>query len=602
MAIDVAASRSRRAVAAEPRKAWIRPPMPVPTARACGTAPSAPAASAHTSSARSQCPATNSTAVTHARHSCPAVCSPCSWQNSYPAVYAAVAAAYSPACSSESASRWYSSAAGPASAWASAASSEARTVARPSRVRPIRDSTLPRSPSMREQEIRPPGCLGVGARRRQGVQRGREARRRPQVRRRRQALHGGLGRLPGGGERHRGRLPRGQRGVPLAQQLMGQRQPALGAGQPVLGGAAWAARSCATVRRRGPAVEVLNGLTVAVGEFPQQRDRLGVLRAHLRAAGQLVHHRQPLGILTAGRPQIQGRAQRAGRVPVGVDRVVGCRRRDQGGACPGQVARGEQMLGDQRRRRVPGGQPPGDRLVQRAPPRPGDGGVGSVPGQRVAERRPAVADRRHQAAGRELFRPFGGARHRQHEFHVELVAGHGGGVEHRRRVRPELPGPEQHRLPDALGYHGIAGPGQPYRALPVIQVPAQPQGGGEFLDRERDPVRAAGHRAHQVRFRFGAEQRGEDGGDAGAGERSEVDLRQLARPAQLRPGRAQAMISRQLVAAVAADQGDRAAADGAGQGREQVQRRVVRPLQIVKEHSEPTGSGHAHQSRAHRRG
>ena len=133
-------------------------------------------------------------------------------------------------------------------------------------------------------------------------------------------------------------------------------------------------------------------------------------------------------------------------------------------------------------------------------------------------------------------------------------------------------------------------------------MPAQPQGGREFLDRERDPVRAAGHHAHQVRFRFGAEQCGEDGGDAGAGERSEVDLRQLARPAQLRPGRAQAMISRQLVAAVAADHGDRAAADGAGQGREQVQRRVVGPLQIVEEHGEPAGPRHLRQDRGHRRG
>jgi hypothetical protein len=85
-------------------------------------------------------------------------------------------------------------------------------------------------------------------------------------------------------------------------------------------------------------------------------------------------------------------------------------------------------------------------------------------------------------------------------------------------------------------------------------VPGQPQGGREFLDRERDPVRAARHRAHQVRFRFGAEQRAEDGGDAGAGERGEVDFRQLARPAQLRAGGAQAVIPRQLVAAVAADQ------------------------------------------------
>ena len=133
-------------------------------------------------------------------------------------------------------------------------------------------------------------------------------------------------------------------------------------------------------------------------------------------------------------------------------------------------------------------------------------------------------------------------------------------------------------------------------------MPAQPEGGREFLDRERDPVRAAGHRAHQIRFRFGAEKRGEDGGDAGAGERSEVDLRQLARPAQLRPGRAEAMISRQLVAAVAADQGDRAAADGAGQGRKQVQRRVVRPLQIVEEHGEPAWSRHTRQGRADRRG
>ena len=114
-------------------------------------------------------------------------------------------------------------------------------------------------------------------------------------------------------------------------------------------------------------------------------------------------------------------------------------------------------------------------------------------------------------------------------------------------------------------------------------MPAQPQRGREFLDGERDPVRAAGHRAHQLRPWLGPQQRGEDDSHAGVGERGEVDFREAPDTAQLRPDRAQPVISRQFVAAVAADQAHRAAAEGVGQRREQVQRRLVRPLQVVEE-------------------
>ena len=76
-------------------------------------------------------------------------------------------------------------------------------------------------------------------------------------------------------------------------------------------------------------------------------------------------------------------------------------------------------------------------------------------------------------------------------------------------------------------------------------------------------------------------------------ERAEVDLGELAAPAQLGADGAEAVVARKLVAAVTADQRDRDVARGFGQRGQQAERGLVGPLQVVKEQRERSAAGQA---------
>ena len=69
-------------------------------------------------------------------------------------------------------------------------------------------------------------------------------------------------------------------------------------------------------------------------------------------------------------------------------------------------------------------------------------------------------------------------------------------------------------------------------------------------------------------------------------KRTDVDLGELAAPAQLGADGAEAVVARELVAAVTADQHDRDIARGVGQSGQQAERGLVGPLQVVEEQRE----------------
>ena len=62
------------------------------------------------------------------------------------------------------------------------------------------------------------------------------------------------------------------------------------------------------------------------------------------------------------------------------------------------------------------------------------------------------------------------------------------------------------------------------------------------------------------------------------------------------------MTAGQLIAAVTANQGDREAACRIGQSRQQIQARLIGPLQVVEEHRHGAAASRGGQHRAHRRG
>ena len=84
-------------------------------------------------------------------------------------------------------------------------------------------------------------------------------------------------------------------------------------------------------------------------------------------------------------------------------------------------------------------------------------------------------------------------------------------------------------------------------------------------------------------------------------KRTDVDLGELAAPAQLGADGAEAVVARKLVAAVTADQHDRDIARGVGQRGQQAERGLVGPLQVVEEQRERPACGQAAQHRAHPR-
>jgi hypothetical protein len=85
-------------------------------------------------------------------------------------------------------------------------------------------------------------------------------------------------------------------------------------------------------------------------------------------------------------------------------------------------------------------------------------------------------------------------------------------------------------------------------------------------------------------------------------ERAELDLGEPVVSAQQRPDGTQAMTAGELIAAVTANQGNREAACRIDQGRQQVQARLIGPLQVVEEQRHGAAASCGGQHRAYRRG
>jgi hypothetical protein len=130
------------------------------------------------------------------------------------------------------------------------------------------------------------------------------------------------------------------------------------------------------------------------------------------------------------------------------------------------------------------------------------------------------------------------------------------------------------------------------RSSSAGQPAAVAQRQGEFGDGERQAVGPAGHHRGQRGLRNRSPQAGQHLLHVVVAERAEFDLGQPVIPAQQRPDGAQAMTAGKLVAAVAAGQDDRETVRRVGQGRQQVEARLVRPLEVVEEqHQAVTGRG-----------
>ena len=113
---------------------------------------------------------------------------------------------------------------------------------------------------------------------------------------------------------------------------------------------------------------------------------------------------------------------------------------------------------------------------------------------------------------------------------------------------------------------------------------ARLQRGGELLDEERHALRPVVHGVRQARRQGAPSTRLGQLPARGGVERRDGELAQHPAAAQVRAQPAQRVAAADLVGAVRGDDQDRQLAQRRGERREQLERRAVRPLQVVEQH------------------
>jgi hypothetical protein len=235
--------------------------------------------------------------------------------------------------------------------------------------------------------------------------------------------------------------------------------------------------------------------------------------------------------------------------------------------------------------------------VQRQPPRPGDLAVEGVADQGVPEGQPPGVGLAHHAAADQLVGPLAEVRHGRHQLGVEHLPDHAGRQRRGARRLRQPGGPQQHGVADALGEGELLALHQLQTRRPLLEAPAGGQRQAELLDEEGDAVGPVDHRAAQRRRR--RPQGPLQQGGAGLGvQRSDRDLPQLARPAQLAAHPPDRVGPGDLVAAVGPEQQQRLLLGRAGERRQQPQGGVVGLVQVVQEHRDRVAGGDARQGHA----
>ena len=242
------------------------------------------------------------------------------------------------------------------------------------------------------------------------------------------------------------------------------------------------------------------------------------------------------------------------------------------------------MGGDLHRLAAAGLERLGELAVQRAAAQPRHVGVERLPAQRVAEGGAAVAALAQDAVALELGEAVL-AREPAGEVEVEALAGDGGRLGRGARLVGERRGAHQHRVADRVGRGDVLVAAELEAARAGLEAAAHHERAGELLDEERQALRAVVDRdGERRRGPLGQEAREQLGGLAEV-ERRERELVQPAAAAQLVAQPAQRVVARQAVGAVGAQQHQRQLVERRREAREQLERRLVGPLQVV-EHDE----------------
>ena len=241
----------------------------------------------------------------------------------------------------------------------------------------------------------------------------------------------------------------------------------------------------------------------------------------------------------------------------------------------------------------------GEHAMERPPALPRHVGVQRVARERVAERaRPGrlLAD---QPALEQLGQAVA-ARVRGHELEVEGLARHRRRLGRRARRVRKLGRADEDRVAHGVGERHVAVGGELEPAPTGLQRTADAQRGRQLLDEERQPLGAVVDRAHERRRGCLAERQHEQLGRLLEVERAQDELVEPARAPQLVAQPPHAVVARQAVRPVGRDHEHRQLAERLGERGEQLERRLVGPLQVVEDDERVALRGDAGEHPPHR--
>ena len=327
---------------------------------------------------------------------------------------------------------------------------------------------------------------------------------------------------------------------------------------------------------------------------------LGQLAGQLRAARVALERLAAAVLVAALGPQLERLAAGGGGVAIGVH-GLGLRGRAQQRLARGRAgARAEPVPRDLAARRARGLERLGERPVQRAPPHPRDVGVERLARERVPEARrrrtrpraPARA-RRSSASPSSLESAATSSRSNDSPATAATSAAARAASESSEALISTAS-----RTVSGSGTSPSPASSSPRR--PVCTAPLTRSAAGELLDEERDPLGAVVDRAGERRRGRLAERLRQQLGGLLEVERAQHELVEVAGAAQVVAQAPHAVVAREPVGAVGGDHQHRQLAERLGERGQQLERRLVGPLQVVEDDQRVPLRGDVGERAAHR--
>jgi hypothetical protein len=325
--------------------------------------------------------------------------------------------------------------------------------------------------------------------------------------------------------------------------------------------------------------------------------RLAEIPGELRVHRVALDDRQAFESAFALRPDVERLPTQPRRIPVGVNRGPGRDRVEQRLQRSRHVARGEPVRRHLCRVGAASAQRLGQAAVKRAAAQPWNVLVDRLANQRMAKHGSSRLTLADQAGRQQLGEPVLPA-DRRDQLEVERRAESGCGLGHapcrlgqRRRLH-------QHGIADRLRERHVAVERELGALGALGETGAGPECRGHLLDEERHAAGARVQRGHQPRRRLPPQHLLDETGGVLGGERVERQLDQRALATQIVAQPAQRVGPRQLVGAVARHDEQGQLGEARRQCAQELQRRLVRPLQVVEQHRRRAARDHRRQAAA----